>query len=624
MIRVPTELSGGRANIAQGGVACGINLATGKIDRLWVKGTVYGINHFPDRYAHFAHYRVPFWQQLLMYSSTIQYFSDLGYMGIDWILGDDGPILLEVNARPGLEIQNVTGVWLDGMMSKVADLTVHTPQKWVEIATSLFTPHEHATVTKHQHLYLSQSGVMSRTNDDIKHHKDVIVTVSLTKKYTYVSPDVADMLDGVKTVRLMTGDVLIDQDMSYRVDDTLSGFHVVLGTNNLQGFSIKPQHTMKHDVSFLAPGALKGDDYTDLQLLDQKLYQVAKQFSLSKILQPLNYLEEFDRFVDAKWSYNPSFIYDFPSKKKILNWKQSLKHISAQYRGAQQLVSPFGQMLYDYMDELLDKIHLIEAYKKQDSDAIRTYNERLYGAFDDDRQQRAMDVLRECDVMKPDATENAVILRGAALQAYVRKHLDDAGLFHVKVITDPVLASRIAVRLWSRAKVVFNPRAEFDRQTIDATLAHEVGVHVVRYLRGKETGWNILRKWTARYVMTEEWLALHAAEEIYLQDNSDYINRAIYQKYILSAQGHLSFSDMHDFLRGWKYNDDKSFSQLFRTVLRQKKGVIDTSNDMLRGRSKPKVYLDGYELICWLSRDEKERLMCGRVAMQYIDLFEVS
>jgi hypothetical protein len=42
-------------------------------------------------------------------------------------------------------------------------------------------------------------------------------------------------------------------------------------------------------------------------------------------------------------------------------------------------VSGFGQLLYDYMDELGDKISLIEAYKKQDSDPICTYNQRLYG-----------------------------------------------------------------------------------------------------------------------------------------------------------------------------------------------------------------------------------------------------
>ncbi len=100
MVRIPTEASEGKANIAQGGIACGVNIATGIIDRLWVAGYVYESDDFPEEYEHLAGYRVPFWQEVLYYSSMIQFFSDLGYFGIDWVLGDDGPMLLEVNARP--------------------------------------------------------------------------------------------------------------------------------------------------------------------------------------------------------------------------------------------------------------------------------------------------------------------------------------------------------------------------------------------------------------------------------------------------------------------------------------------------------------------------------------------
>lgn len=225
----------------------------------------------------------------------------------------------------------------------------------------------------------------------------MVVTVSLTQKTATISPSLAEVIGSVKTIRLMCGSVLVHKSLHYRIDGSLVGFCVVLGTSAIQNFAIKPQHTMKHDVSFLAEDSMKGDDYTDLQLFDQKLHNVAKQFSLSKILQPVNYLEEFNRFVDAKGSYNPQFRYDFPTKKKLLSRKHDLQQLSDQYRGAQHFVSPFGHMLYDYMDELSDRIGLIEAYKKQDPDRIRTYNERLYGAFDKDRVQMAMSVLEEHD-----------------------------------------------------------------------------------------------------------------------------------------------------------------------------------------------------------------------------------
>ena len=137
---------------------------------------------------------------------------------------------------------------------------------------------------------------------------------------------------------------------------------------------------MKRSTSFLRlPSALQGDDVVMLELLDEKLHQVAKQISLSKILQPTNYLEEMDAFIEAKGHYNPQFTYAFPTSKKISSRRQALRMIETEYRGKRRFVSPFGQMLYDYMDEIGHKISLIEAYKKQDPDAIRVGNELLYG-----------------------------------------------------------------------------------------------------------------------------------------------------------------------------------------------------------------------------------------------------
>jgi hypothetical protein len=268
-----------------------------------------------------------------------------------------------------------------------------------------------------------------------------------------------------------------------------------------------------------------------------------------------------------------------------------------------------------------DKISLIEAYKKQDSDPICTYNQRLYGWFDDDRTQWAMEILTAHDyVVTPVSSGDR--LSWQRLVQYVRWYLDSRDLWQVKVVVDTALSARIAVRFGTKVKVVLSPRAVFSRQHIDATLAHEVDVHVMRYIHGKISGWNVLRKWTAGYLATEEWLAVFAAEQIHKTNTPDYINRAIYQKYILSAQGTMSFEHMYDFLRGWDYNRNKSLSQLFRTIVRQKKWVKNTADQSLLWWSKSKIYLDGYVLVRGLSDGERARLMCGKVALQYADLFK--
>jgi len=48
---------------------------------------------------------------------------------VDWVITPDGPKLLEVNGKAGLEIQNIAGVPLQKVLDKISDLEISTPQK---------------------------------------------------------------------------------------------------------------------------------------------------------------------------------------------------------------------------------------------------------------------------------------------------------------------------------------------------------------------------------------------------------------------------------------------------------------------------------------------------------------
>lgn len=56
------------------------------------------------------------------------------------MITNEGPKLLEINARAGLEVQKVSDTRLKKVLDKIADLKVIDPEKGVEIAKSLFTP----------------------------------------------------------------------------------------------------------------------------------------------------------------------------------------------------------------------------------------------------------------------------------------------------------------------------------------------------------------------------------------------------------------------------------------------------------------------------------------------------
>ena len=104
MLRLPTRMSHGKANLHQGAIGVGIHLPTGKT----VNG-VFGnhiVSEHPDTGAEIAGMDIPCWQRMLEISVTAFEMTGLGYLGVDLVLDEiRGPLMLELNARPGLNIQ---------------------------------------------------------------------------------------------------------------------------------------------------------------------------------------------------------------------------------------------------------------------------------------------------------------------------------------------------------------------------------------------------------------------------------------------------------------------------------------------------------------------------------------
>lgn len=111
MLRVPTSTSGGRANLHCGGVGLAVDLERGVTTRAVINGTP--VQNHPDSGAPLVDVVMPHWQELVDVALRAARAVPLGYLGVDVVLDrDKGPLVLEVNARPGLEIQNVHGLGL--------------------------------------------------------------------------------------------------------------------------------------------------------------------------------------------------------------------------------------------------------------------------------------------------------------------------------------------------------------------------------------------------------------------------------------------------------------------------------------------------------------------------------
>jgi alpha-L-glutamate ligase-like protein len=120
MMRLATKESGGRANLHQGAVGVGLDVRTGK--------TLQAVAHnkqvftHPDTGANLMDLKVPFWREHLIIGALAYDMTGLGYLGADIVLDKNrGPMMLEINARPGLAIQIANGKGLKTRLQEIED-----------------------------------------------------------------------------------------------------------------------------------------------------------------------------------------------------------------------------------------------------------------------------------------------------------------------------------------------------------------------------------------------------------------------------------------------------------------------------------------------------------------------
>jgi alpha-L-glutamate ligase-like protein len=118
MVRLPTRASGGKANLHQGAIGAGIDVKSGLT--LAAVHTTNLITHHPDTGNQVRDIPVPYWKKMLLMAAKAYDMTGLGYIGVDIVLDKAmGPLLLELNARPGLAIQMANGAGLKGRLERV-------------------------------------------------------------------------------------------------------------------------------------------------------------------------------------------------------------------------------------------------------------------------------------------------------------------------------------------------------------------------------------------------------------------------------------------------------------------------------------------------------------------------
>lgn len=143
MMRLPTRQSEGKANLHQGAIGIGVNITNGVMSGgVWQNRFV---EENPFTGKKLVHEIVPDWEPLLLLASKCGVGTQLGYIGVDIVLDRQyGPLILELNARPGLSIQLANRMGFLPRIKRVQAIGKEL-EKWSPQERVKFTQTEFAT-----------------------------------------------------------------------------------------------------------------------------------------------------------------------------------------------------------------------------------------------------------------------------------------------------------------------------------------------------------------------------------------------------------------------------------------------------------------------------------------------
>lgn len=148
MMRIPTKRSNGTANLHSGAICTGIDIGTGITtysmhmnNNSFLSDTYELIDSTQDLKINkkLSGIQIPNWNTILDIAVRCQKASKLGYVGVDIALdANNGPVVFELNARPGLGIQVANQAGLRWRLEKIKGVQVKNIKHGIRVAKNLF------------------------------------------------------------------------------------------------------------------------------------------------------------------------------------------------------------------------------------------------------------------------------------------------------------------------------------------------------------------------------------------------------------------------------------------------------------------------------------------------------
>jgi alpha-L-glutamate ligase-like protein/uncharacterized protein (TIGR02421 family) len=575
MLRLPTRESDGKANLHLGAIGVGIDIAKGTATHVLHHNKI--IDEVPE-VGEIRGLQIPYWDEMLLLASRVQFVTNLGYLAVDVVLDKNvGPVLLEINARAGLAVQIANLAPLRKRLQRIEGVDVKTPEKGVRIAQDMFGNKLDKEVKKvsGKEVIGSREKVKLLINGETR---VLWASINPLLEGTLIDRDLVEELglkehadSGMVKLKFSLADLRI-QTLGQPEDLAGKDFDLVLGRRDLGHFLIDPSKGKKETKKLPKLKKEKDSKRANYLDLDRKLLGIDRQIKLLYHLKPVNLAEEKEAFMKDK-SYNPQFQYP--------EFKFDPFHLKEKLEKLRPLCdeSPLGRLFLGKLEEIKRKIEVLEAIGTDnfESKSIMLYDkpgEALLAAAKAklDEKPREFSDEGECFDLDKAALEFERVFKSYGLEEWKIKVKEE-------MVSDCVAGKKNVLFL--------RKGSEFSEDRLRMLVAHEIETHILTAENGKSQGYEMFNRGFANYLETQEGLAVWNQEQVLKYDAEKNYRSAVLVFVVDFAREH-SFAETFDYCVKLGMDDDKAF----QTTLKVKRGLEDTGKP--GAFTKDMVYFSGY------------------------------
>ena len=598
MLRLPTERSGGKANIHLGGIGVGIDISKGELTFATQSDKkIDGIPGFGDPRG----IKIPHWEEFLLTASRVQQVTNLGFAAVDMVLDKNmGPVLLEINARAGLQVQVANMAPLKRRLERIEGIKVNSPEKGVRIAQDIFG---HKIEEKSEE-YDDRTIIGAMERGEVIGKKDtarIVAQADPSIEKSVLDKTVARQIGLDDTGRCKFS--LLDRKVTTVMDQqdfSEKPYDILIGQRDLRHFLIDPSKNVpvSSEVSRAkAPNIVRHFTEKDLQKIDQELSEMDSAIKLLAHLRPLNLKDENTKFL-LDPNYNPQFEY------KALSFNTN--NFNSRLKRMEFPDSPIGLLWQKKADEIKRKINLLEA---RGSDEFTQRSIELYGVPDEELYKEA---LEEAKSMPENFPSPGKTLSSKEAKKIFERAIEEYGLkgWRVKLKED-LVSDAIAGK---ENTIFIRSGATFSEDRLKGTIAHEIETHAFTAMNGALQPYRIFQRGLADYLMTEEGLAVYNQEQT---ESSETIKKYWPASSVIGIYSAMrgSFTDVYKEVVELGFGAERAW----RVALKAKRGLTDTSQP--GAFTKDFIYYKGYKMVKAFAEagGDLTRLYCGKTNLEDLE-----